>query len=71
MVQPNAAAAVFCNWCQTSSFWRWTPARANLIEIIKQAALNTTPVTMQQWNDFIRITNPVYLAFLQYGDLST
>jgi hypothetical protein len=69
MVQPNAAAELFCDWCQTSSFWRWTPARANLIEIVRLAAHNSTPVTMQQWNDFIRVTNPVYIAFLQCNDL--
>lgn len=71
MVQPNFDTIPFCAWCLSSSFYRWSNARINLIELIADAATNETTVTNVQWNDFIRVTNIVWFAYLQSSALTT
>jgi hypothetical protein len=70
MVQPNASTIPFCGWALTSGFYRWSTARHNLITLVGEAAVNVTPVTNQQWNDFIRTTNIVWFAYLQASALT-
>ena len=65
MVQPNADVEPFCDWIQTSGFYRYSPQRLALIELVKQASINVTQVTQVQWNDFIRVTNIVWPAYQQ------
>jgi hypothetical protein len=71
MVQPNTATIPFVAYALTSGFYRWSTARHNLINLVGDAAVNVTPVTNQQWNDFIRTTNLVWNAYLQSTALTT
>jgi len=66
MIQPNPAASFFCVWLQTSGFYRFSPQRLVLIELIRYSAVNNEKVTNIAYNDFIRITNPCYLAYQQF-----
>ena len=65
MIYPNTDTAIFCDWLENSSYYRYSTSRVNLIAIIKAAAVGGTSVTMAQWNDFIRITGFNYPAFLE------
>lgn len=62
---PNTACYNFCQWVLNYHYTRFTTARINAITAISNAAAANTSVSQHDWNQFIEITQRVYLPYLQ------
>lgn len=79
MIYPNIECYYLCVWMTDVSAQRLTGSQTALTNIIKAAALASSSVTTQQWNDFnyfAQWRNPFYLVYRDYqqsmsSDLTT
>lgn len=70
MIYPNIETVGFCYWMLNVSWQRLTPPRQNLIELVYDAALNSTSVTDTEWNNFTQVTAWRYPYYLVYKNLA-
>jgi len=63
MIQPNTLCGNFCTWLLTSSYQRFSVARMELIEAVQTAAVDITPISQHNWNQFINVTASYYPAY--------
>lgn len=64
-VYPNTDTYNFCQWVLTSEYYRMTAPRRALVTTVSNAANTGGFVSQHQWNQFINITQLLYLPWQQ------
>lgn len=70
-VTPKPATEFFCNFILLQIVKRLTPARKQLVQDIRTAAINQTPVTDTTWNNFLLSSYDYYTPYQVNVDFRT
>ena len=70
-VTPKPATEQFCDFILLEIVKRLTPAREQLVQDIRTAAINQTTVTDQDWNNFLLSSYDYYVPYQVNVDFRT